>query len=104
MLDIKKLLTKVLKNTPEIRTGYETIGSVPANSYTDFSITFGSAMAGTPRVIVNLVSTATTPTMGSFHACAINASTTGFTVRIFNNTSSARSPAIRYVAMYGGGA
>ena len=103
MLDIKKLFLKILKNTPEIRTGYESVGSIPANSYTDVPITFGSTMGGTPRVFVDLVSTATTPTIGSFHACAISASTTGFTVRIFNNTSSARSPAIRYVAMYGGG-
>ena len=104
MLDIKKLLIKILKNTPQIRTGYVSAGSVPANSYADIPITFDSTMAGTPYVIVNLVSTATTPTIGSFQACAFNADASGFTARIFNNTSSARSPAIRYVAMYGGGA
>lgn len=104
MLDIKKLLIKILKNTPEIRTGYVSAGSVPANSYADIPITFDSAMAGTPYVIINFVSTSTSPTMGSFQVSANNADATGFTARIFNNTSSARSPAIRYVAMYGGGA
>lgn len=102
MLNVKKLLTKILRNTPEIRCGYLSIGSVPANSYVDVPVTFDSPMKGTPYTYTNLVSTSTSPTMGSFEACAIDSSKTGCTVRVFNNTSSARTPAIRYLALYGG--
>lgn len=102
MLNIKKALTKILRNMPEIRYGYASAGSVPANSYVDVPVTFASPMEGTPYVFANLVSSSTSPTMGSFETCAIEPSKTGCTVRVFNNTSSARTPAIRYLAVYGG--
>ena len=102
MLNIKKALTKILRNMPEIRYGYVSAGSVPANTYVDVPITFGSPMKGTPYVFTNLVSSSTSPTMGSFETCAIDQSNTGCTVRVFNNTSSTRTPGFRYLALYGG--
>ena len=103
MLDVKKLLTKMLKNTPQIRYGTGTLGAVPANSYKDFSVSFSSAMKGQPHVVCSMLSTSTSPTMGSITTCAINATATGFTCRVFNNTSSQRTPAVEYIALYGGG-
>lgn len=103
MLNIKKALTKILRNMPEIRYGYVSAGSVPANAYVDVPITFGSPMKGTPYVFTNMASSSTSPTMGSFETSAIDPSKTGCTVRVFNNTSSARTPGIRYLALYGGG-
>ena len=82
----------------DIRCASDSLGQVGANSYKDFTITFSSPMATTPTVVAMMVSTSTSPTMGSITVSAINATTTGFTARVFNNTSSARTPAIAYIA------
>ena len=82
----------------DIRCDSTSLGQVGANAYKDFTITFSSAMATTPTVVAMMVSTSTSPTMGSITVSAINATTTGFTARVFNNTSSARTPAIAYIA------
>lgn len=104
MLNVKKMLTKILNNTPEIR--HETdisLGQVAANSYQDFPITFDSPMKGKPTVVCSLLSTSTAAAIGSFTVSAINATATGFTCRVFNNATSARTPAMSYIACYGGG-
>ena len=103
MLDIKKLLTKMLKNTPQIRYGGKSMGSCAANTYTDVAVTFRSPMKGTPVVVCSLRSTSTAGALGSFTISAINPTASGFTARVFNNTSAARSPAMDYIAFYGGG-
>ena len=102
MLDLKKLLTKIIKNTPQVRHRFTSLGAVPANSYKDFTVTFSSAMKGEPSVVCSMYSTSTSPTMGGLTVSAINPSSTGFTCRVFNNTSSQRTPAIEYIAIYGG--
>ena len=82
----------------DIRCASNSLGSVGANAYKDFTITFSSPMATTPTVVAMMLSTSTSPTMGSITVSAINATTTGFTARVFNNTSSSRTPAITYIA------
>ena len=86
---------------PQIRKGYKSLGEVAANSYRDVAVTYSPAMSGTPNVVISMVSTSTSPTMGGIAVSAINSSASGFTCRVFNNTSSARSPAIEYIAIYG---
>lgn len=104
MLDVKKLLTKMLKNMPEIRHGTATnLGTAAANTYTDKAITFDEPMNGVPTVVCQFYSTATAGGMGGLTVSAINPTKNGFTARIFNNTSSGRAPAIEWVAFYGGG-
>lgn len=104
MLDIKKLLEKMLKNMPEIRHGdCVSLGQISANSYKDFSIVFDEPMNGVPMVVCSLYSTATAAAIGSITASAINPTANGFTCRVFNNATSARTPALSYVAFYGGG-
>lgn len=103
MIDIKELLAKIMRNTPEIRYGALSAGSVPANSYVDVPVTFSSPMKGTPTVFAALSSTSTASTLGSFLASANDPTKNGCTIRVFNNTSSARTPALRYIAFYGGG-
>lgn len=81
-----------------IRCASESLGQVSANSYKDFTITFTPAMSKTPVVVAMMLSTSTSPTMGSITVSAINPTAAGFTARVFNNTSSARMPAIAYIA------
>lgn len=103
MLDIKKMLAKMLKNMPEIRHGgCVLLGQISANSYKDFSIVFDEPMNGVPMVVCSLYSTATAAAIGSITASAINPTANGFTCRVFNNATSARTPALSYVAFYGG--
>lgn len=81
-----------------IRCASELLGQVSANSYKDFTITFTPAMSKTPVVVAMMLSTSTSPTMGGITVSAINPTAAGFTARVFNNTSSARTPAIAYIA------
>lgn len=85
---------------PQIRKGYVSLGSVPANSYKDTTVTFDSALPGKPAVLCSMVSTSTSPTMGSISVSPINVSASGFTCRAFNNTNAARSPGVEYIAIY----
>lgn len=104
MLDVKKLLAKMLKNMPAIRHGgFVSLGQISANSYKDFKIVFDEPMNGVPVVVCSLYSTATNSAIGSITASAINPTANGFTCRVFNNSTSARTPALSYVAFYGGG-
>ena len=64
----------------------------PANSYKDFTIQFGHEYSTAPHVIATMYSTSTSPTLGSIQIAVTSVSQTGATIRIFNNTSSARSP------------
>lgn len=85
---------------PQIRKGYADLGSVSANSYKDVTVTFDSALPGKPAVLCSMVSTSTSPTMGSISVSPIYVSASGFTCRVFNNTSNPRSPGVEYLAIY----
>lgn len=71
----------------------------PANSYKDFTVDFDHTYSAAPHVIVGFYSTSTAPTFGGL-SCAVNSiTTTGCTIRIFNSTSTARSPAVEWIAI-----
>lgn len=72
---------------------------IPANSINDTKITFDRAFPSKPFVSVNLNSGSTAPGIGNITACAINVSSTGFTLRVFNNDSAQRSPAFDWLAV-----
>lgn len=78
--------------------GALSVGAVSANSYKDIAVSYGKTFASTPTVVVCLSSTATAGAIGSITACPINETTTGFTLRVFNAGTSARSPAVRWIA------
>lgn len=71
----------------------------PANSYLDFTVDFDHTYSAAPHVIVGFYSTSTAPAFGGL-SCAVNSITqTGCTIRIFNSTSTARSPAVEWIAI-----
>lgn len=78
--------------------GTTSLGNVAANSYVDRNVSFGKTFTSAPTVVVALQSTSTSPTMGAIDVCPINITTTGFTIRVFNSTSSQRSPAATWIA------
>lgn len=73
--------------------------SVPAGSYKDVAVTFGATFKAVPTVMAVLYSTSTSSDLGSFMVSPINITARGFTARIFNNSSSARTPAVYWIAV-----
>lgn len=74
-------------------------GQVPAGSYADFPVTFNVTFTNNPVVFPVIYSTSTSGDIGSLTVSAINITTTGFTLRIFNNSSNQRTPATRWLAV-----
>ena len=99
MNTVSSILKFIAGRLTDIQGGRVVIGSVAANSYADTNVTFPKAYSDTPQVVVGLESSSTSPTMGSFQVCPINVTTTGFTIRTFNDTTSARTPAARWIAI-----
>lgn len=85
--------------TKNIRTGITSSVSVPAGGYTDIPVTLSPAMDSAPQVMATLYSTSTAGAIGSMEAATINVSKNGFTIRVFNDGASARSPSVRWIAI-----
>ena len=79
--------------------GYVRDATTPANSYKDFTVTFPFTYPSTPHVIPGMYSTSTSPTLGSIQVAVYSISTTGATIRVFNNTNSSRSPGFYWLAI-----
>ena len=86
----------------QIAKGGESLGAINAGAYKDFNISFGKTFSSVPTVVCCLSSTSTSSDLGSISVTPINETTTGFTARVFNNSSNQRSPAIRWIATNGG--
>ena len=85
--------------TSQMQAGTIAGTSVSANSYTDVSVTFSSEMSDVPIVVCSVVSTSTAGALGSITSAVTSTSTTGFTCRIFNAGSTARTPAVNWIAL-----
>lgn len=78
--------------------------SVPANGYVEYPssstvVSFGTTYDSAPHVVVSLYSTSTAATFGGLSIAVSYVSTTGFRVRIYNSTSTARTPGFHWIAM-----
>ena len=72
--------------------------SIAANSYHDYSVSFGHTYASAPNVQLTIYTTSTATTFD----CDIyltSVSTTGFTARIFNRENASRSPGFHWKAI-----
>lgn len=74
--------------------------NVSANSYADVNVSFGKTFDHVPMVIVTPRSSSTGVNMGSVSFAVLTGSTTttGFKIRIFNNTSNTRGYAFDWIA------
>ena len=80
--------------------GQKSGSACAANSITDFDdIPFGQTFDSVPVVVASIVSTSTSPTLGSITVAVKSVTTSTFSLRVFNNTSAPRSPAISWVAV-----
>ena len=76
-----------------------TFGSVSAGSYKDYSLSFNKTFTSTPVVTVSFFSDSTAPGLGNCSVSVHSTTTSGCKVRIFNNDSSTRNPAVSWIAM-----
>lgn len=79
--------------------GQITVSNVASHSYADYQVTFTKTFSSAPIVVVGMQSASTGYGTGSVSVSAHSITATGFTARIFNNDSSARSPYIHWIAM-----
>ena len=84
-----------------MQCGVKTGSTVATHSYSDFTVTFPTPFPSIPTVCVSLYTSSTGYGMGSVSAvvCVETVSTTGFTIRCYNNDSEGRNPAYTWIAM-----
>lgn len=80
------------------RTGNESL-SISANSYADKAVTFTPAFNTAPHVCATLLSSGTAVNIGSATVAVYRISASGFTIRVFNNRSSALNPQVEWIAV-----
>ena len=79
-------------------SGYITSTSIEAGKYVDVDISFPFAFTTVPEIVLGLVSTSTESLVGSVSVAICARSTTGATVRFFNNSSGTRAPGCSWLA------
>ena len=82
-----------------IQSGVTDVFRVEGSAYADHSVTFETPFPVVPVVVVGLYSTSTAPQIGGIAVALMSASTTGFTVRVFNDGASARLPQVGWIAV-----
>lgn len=90
-------------NIDEIATSHFDSGvtagiSVAAGAFEDVAITFSQSFTTAPSVVVGFLSSSTAPTFGSCSVAVNSVTTSGFTIRVFNNDSATRAPAVEWIA------
>lgn len=101
MLDVKKLLTKMMTGflpLANIASGYESVGSINANTYKDVTINHNLG-TNQVHVVATLFSSGTAMNIGNTTISIHSISTNTAQVRVFNNRSSTLSPAIEWLAI-----
>lgn len=73
--------------------------NAPKNAYRDIPITFNFTHTYAPHVVVSFATGSTGVTMGGLSLSAFNVTTTGCTIRIYNNTNDTRNPPLYWVAI-----
>lgn len=73
--------------------------TVPANGYVDHTISFGHTYQSAPMVLTSLISTSTGADFGQITIAVQARTTTGATIRIFNASSTNRTPGFIWLAI-----
>ena len=84
---------------PDIQTGVKYSIDVSAGTYTDVPVTFERPFASTPTCFCSLRTPSEFASYGSINPVPINASTNGFTIRFYNNSSNGAVPSINWLAI-----
>lgn len=99
MVDIVSVLKRLVDSPMIVAKGGIGSTSVSADTYIDVAVTFDESLAAAPMVIPSLVSTSTSSDIGKMGVSVINATATGFTLRIFNGSANTRAPGVNWIAV-----
>lgn len=91
--------TDRIVQTTQLASGHETYSSIATNSYADKSVSFGKTFASAPNVVACLSTSGTAGNIGNVSVSVFNITTTGCTIRVFNNRGGSLSPAIEWIAV-----
>ena len=78
--------------------GVATGNTAAANAYTDKAVSFGKTFAEVPVVVAGFATDSTAAGMGGLSVSVAARSTTGFTLRFYNNTGTNRTPPVAWIA------
>ena len=84
---------------PTVETGNTSIGSVPATNYVDKVVVFTKTFPSAPEVVACINSSSNASGIGNMTVSVMGVNKTQFTMRIYNNDSSARTPYVRWIAI-----
>ena len=82
---------------PHFEYGYVST-TVAKQNYADKIVTFSRPFKSTPVVVCNFGGASTAYQMGNVSCTAMNISTTGFTIRVWNADTTSREPRINWIA------
>lgn len=82
-----------------VLSGIESGNTANANAYTDKAVTFPQAFAEVPVVVACFATDSTAAGMGGISVSVAARSTTGFTLRFYNNTGTDRAPLVTWIAV-----
>lgn len=84
-----------------IQSGRVAAADIAASTYRDVRVTFGTPYATAPNVVPGLNSSSTAWQSGRISVTALNITTAGFTMRIYNADTVTRAPAASWIAVGG---
>lgn len=99
MNEIKSELSELYSKSKYIQSGLVPAFDCTGSSYTDVEVTFSSEFSSTPIVVATFNSASTNVGMGNVSILIASRTTTGFTIRVANNTSTTFKPSIFWVAV-----
>ncbi len=92
-------ITALNGNLPVIQSGSTGYIEISANSYKDIQVKFPKPFATDPNVLASIWGTSESPAYGNINFSYDDISRTGFTMRIYNDNTSGRTPRFRWVAI-----
>ena len=94
-----KAVAELNGNLPHIQSGSTGYIDMPANSYKDVQIKFLKPFETDPNIFASIWGMSESPAYGNINFSYDNISKTGFTMRIYNDNTSGRTPRFRWVAI-----
>lgn len=81
--------------------GKNDFDAIQPNSYMDKAVAFGNTLPSTPKIIASLTQNPdyTDQSNGMISIAIVRESTTGFTIRAYNNSSISRTPEFNWIAV-----
>ena len=85
-----------------MQVGEAYVIEVASKSFVDRKVTFPEAFPGTPRVFCSMRTKSQYTSYGSITPVPVDASASGFTIRLYNDSDIGAQPSVNWLAVYDG--